>query len=84
MDERERDRFYTTPDATSDGDEYEVEPPDPDVIGAEERHGRDVAESARMSIDIDEIYREADRNRGRKSSSNGFATFDFAIKRSIY
>jgi hypothetical protein len=77
MDERERNKFYSASDATSDDDDYEVEPPDPDVVSAEDRHGRDVAESARLSIDIDEIYREADRNRGAEILEQWVRNFRF-------
>ncbi|HEX5472693.1 MAG TPA: hypothetical protein VFW73_12455 [Lacipirellulaceae bacterium] len=77
MDDRERDKFYSGSGAASDDDDYEVEPPDPDVISAEERHGREVAESARMSIDIDEVYREADRNRGAEILEQWVRNFRF-------
>jgi hypothetical protein len=80
MDERERDKFYSAPDASSDDGEYEVEPPDPDVVSAEDRHGQDVAESARLSIDIDEIYREADRNRGAEIIEQWFRNFHYRFQ----
>jgi hypothetical protein len=64
-DEIDRDRFYS-PDAEDDDSEYELEPPDPAVIAAEERRAREAVEATRVSIDIDEIYRDADRRRGRE------------------
>ena len=64
MDEPERDKFYTAPEATTDDDEYELEPPDPAVVSAQDSHGKNVSESARLAVDIDEIYREAERERG--------------------
>ncbi|HVT27710.1 MAG TPA: hypothetical protein VHE81_06800 [Lacipirellulaceae bacterium] len=79
MDERQRDKFYTAADATDDG-EYEVEPPDPDVVSAEDRQGRDVADAARLSIDIDEIYREADRNRGAEIIEKWVRNFRFRFQ----
>jgi hypothetical protein len=64
MDERERDKFYSPPDPTADDDaEYELEPLDPAIVDAEKRHAKVVAEQVKASIDIDEVYRDADRNR---------------------
>jgi hypothetical protein len=80
MDERERNKFYSTPDATTDDGEYEIEPPDPNVLSAEDRHGQHVAESARQSIDIDEIYREADRNRGAEILEEWVRNFRFRFE----
>ena len=40
MDDRERDKFYSSAsDDADDGDEYEVEPPDAHVLADEERRG---------------------------------------------
>src|SRR5262249_19563696 len=60
--------------------EYEVEPPDPDVLSAEDRHGQHVAKDARLSIDIDEIYREADRNRGAEIVEQWARNFRFRFE----
>jgi uncharacterized membrane protein YecN with MAPEG domain len=47
-----------------DDSEYELEPPDADVLAAEERRAKAAIEATRRSIDIDEIYREDSRDRG--------------------
>jgi hypothetical protein len=47
-----------------DDAEYELEPPDADVLAAEERRAKAAIEATRRSIDIDEIYREDSRDRG--------------------
>ena len=75
MDERERDKFYSPP-APGD-DEYELEPLDPTIVAAEERHAKEVAEQVRSSIDIDEVYREAERNRGAEILENWFRNFKY-------
>jgi hypothetical protein len=64
--------------------DYELEPPDPDVIAAEERRAREAVEGSRMSIDIDEIYRESDRRQGNEIlddwARNFRAGFRFQVK----
>lgn len=77
MDDRERDKFYTPPDPTDDDGEYELEPLDPAVVSAEKRHAKEVAEQVRASIDIDEVYREADRNRGTEILENWARNFHY-------
>lgn len=47
-----------------DDSDYELEPPDADVLAAEERRAKAAIEATRRSIDIDEIYREESRDRG--------------------
>lgn len=64
MKPHERDEFYLSqPDAEDDGEEYELEPPDPEVVAAQERRGRETIEASRTAIDIDDIYRDAGRQR---------------------
>jgi hypothetical protein len=66
MDSRDRDRFYSSSSADNgddDIDEYELEPPDSTVLAAEERRAKEVIESSQASIDINEIYRDAGRQR---------------------
>jgi hypothetical protein len=77
MDQREQDKFYSPPDPTDDDAEYELEPLDPAVVSAEERHAKEVAEHVRESIDIDEVYREAERNRGTEIVENWFSNFHY-------
>jgi hypothetical protein len=63
MDSRDRDKFYLSVPDDDNGDDYEIEPPDADVIAAEERRGQEAIEASKVSIDIDEIYRDAGRQR---------------------
>lgn len=78
MNPRERDDFYlSTPKDADDGDEYELEPPDPEVIAAEERHARQVIDASQATIDIDEIYQDAGRQRSEEILENWFRDFKF-------
>jgi small-conductance mechanosensitive channel len=77
MDERDRDKFYTPSDPTPDDDEYELEPLDPAIVNAEKRHAKEVAEQVRASIDIDEVYRDAERNRGTEILENWARNFHY-------
>jgi hypothetical protein len=80
MNDPERDKFYSAPDTSEDDGEYELEAPDPTVVDADERRGREVAEAARAAIDIDEIYREADRNRGAEIVESWVRNFRFQFR----
>jgi hypothetical protein len=60
-DDLNRDKFYGH--QADDDDELELEPPDPDVLAAEKRRGEDAMAELNRTIDIDEIYREAERSR---------------------
>jgi len=64
----------------NDDDEYELEAPDPEVIAAEERRNRELVETARQAIDIDDIYREADRNRGAEILEEWARNFRFRFQ----
>jgi hypothetical protein len=77
MDERERDKFYSPPDPTGDDEDYELEPLDPAIASAEKRHAEQVAEQVRASINIDEVYREADRSRGTEIIENWARNFHY-------
>jgi len=77
MDERERDKFYSPPDPTGDDEEYELEPLDPAIASAEKRHAEQVAEQVRASIDIDDVYREANRHRGEEIVENWLRNFHY-------
>jgi Flp pilus assembly protein TadB len=44
-----------------DGGDYELEPLDPDVIASEERRTREILESADAHVDVDALYREAEK-----------------------
>lgn len=82
MDNRDRDDFYLSKpkDDADEGDEYELEPPDADVIAAEERRGNEAVEATRASIDIDEIYRDSDRQRSDEILQNWFRDFKFGFR----
>jgi hypothetical protein len=62
-DDIDRDRIYTA-DVDDDDAELELEPPDAEVIAAEERRAKEVVEASLMSVNIDEIYRDADSREG--------------------
>jgi hypothetical protein len=80
MDERERDKFYSPPEVTPDDEEYELEAPDPAILSAEKRHAQEVAEQVRASIDIDEIYRDAERSRGTEIIENWVRNFQYRFQ----
>jgi hypothetical protein len=61
-DDLDRDRFYAS-DADDDGDEYELEGPDPEVLAAEERRKAEAIAALERTIDINEIYREVEHSR---------------------
>ena len=77
MDERDRDKFYSPPDLTVDDGEYELEPLDPKIVAADQRHAKEVAEQVKASIDIDEVYRDADRNRSTEILENWLRNFKY-------
>jgi hypothetical protein len=81
MDDAERDKFYaSSPKEADEGDEYELEPPDPDVLAGEQRRAQETMESTRMSVDIDEIYREVERERGGEILENWLRNFRFRFQ----
>jgi hypothetical protein len=77
MEDRERDKFYSPPEPTPDDEEYELEPLDPSIVSAEERHAKQVGELVRTSIDIDEVYSDAERNRGTEIVENWARNFRY-------
>jgi len=82
MDSRDRDKFYSSNAGNTDdddGDEYELEPPDAEIIAAEERRGNEAIEASRTRIDIDEIYRDADRQRSEEILQNWFRNLKFGF-----
>jgi hypothetical protein len=65
MDDPTRDNTTSSTSDDSVGDaDYELEPPDADVLAAEERRAKEAIEATLTSIDIEEIYREESRDRG--------------------
>jgi hypothetical protein len=77
MDEPDRDKFYSAPDPADDDDEYELEPLDPAVVSAEKRRAEEVAEGVRSSIDIDDVFRDAERSRGTEILENWARNFHY-------
>jgi len=75
MDDPERDKFYSPP--PSDDEELELEPPDESIA---ERQKQAALDAIRSSIDIDEIYREADRDRGGEILENWIRDFRFRFQ----
>jgi hypothetical protein len=65
MDDPNRDKTTSSSsDDSADDSDYELEPPDADVLAAEERRAKEAIDATLTSIDIEEIYREESRDRG--------------------
>lgn len=61
-DDVNRDAFYATGSEEPDDDaDYELEPPDPDVLSSEQRLAAERMAAAARSIDVDELMREDHR-----------------------
>lgn len=82
MNSRDRDEFYLSKPAAGndDGEDYELEPPDAEVIAAEAERGREAIEASRANINIDEIYRDAGRQRSEEILENWFKDFQFKFR----
>ncbi len=63
-----------------DDADYELEPPDAEVLAAEERRGKETIETTLASIDIDEIYREQGRDRGGEILESWTRDFKFRFQ----
>lgn len=80
MKESERDQFYSPPQPPSDGgddDEFELEPPDETI---NERRRQDALETITRTIDVDEIYRQADHDRGTEILEEWVRNFRFRFQ----
>jgi len=77
MDERDREKFYSREETPSDDDEYELDLPDPVV---EENRRKAARESVDPTIDIDDIYRESDRDRGAEIIENWVSNFRYQYR----
>jgi hypothetical protein len=64
-DDLDRDKLYSAGGGADDDDgaDYELEPPDPELLAAEKRRAAEALEIHKKSIDIDEIYRDFDARR---------------------
>jgi hypothetical protein len=83
MNSRDRDEFYLSKATNADGDDgddYELEPPDAEVLAAEERRGREAIDATHATIDIDEIYRDAGRQRADELLESWFKDFRFRFR----
>jgi hypothetical protein len=78
MDNRERDKFYSSAD--EDDEEYELEPPDAEVTAAAERNAREIVEASEARIDIDEIYRDAGQQRSDEILEKWVRDFKFGFR----
>jgi hypothetical protein len=78
MNNPERDKFYRDPPSPpSDDDEYELEEPDPAV---EEARRQAVLQSLEHTIDINEVYREAERDRAGEILNDWVRNFRFQYR----
>jgi hypothetical protein len=78
-DNLDRDKFYSSVDDDSDA-EYELEPPDPEVLAAEERRAKEVVAATERSIDIDQIYRDAEHSRSTEILNDWVRNFRFQFQ----
>lgn len=88
-DDLDRDKFYGSD--VDDDAELELEPPDPDVLDAEKRRGEEAVAEVKRTIDIDEIYRDAEHSREVEILEGWLqglrvkgAGFQFQIKHLLY
>jgi hypothetical protein len=78
MDDSERDKFYSPPrPAEDEDDELELEEPDEAV---EERRRQDILAAQPPQIDVDEIYREAERDYGGEILETWVRNFRLGIE----
>lgn len=80
MDQREREHFYT-PEDDDDDAELELEAPDPELIAREQNRAKEAIEAHKMAIDIDELYRESDRDRAQELLEKWTKGFDLSSYR---
>jgi hypothetical protein len=87
MDHRDRDKFYSPPSKPNDDDDddgdYELEPPDPEILANEVKRAKDAIDATNATIDIDEIYRDASQQRSDEILQNwfrGLRGFRFQVK----
>jgi hypothetical protein len=74
------DFVLTTPDNPDEDGELELEPPDPEVLAAEERRAKQSIHATHAAIDIDEIYREVDHDRSREILEDWAKDFRFRFR----
>lgn len=77
MDDRDREKFYTAPENSPDDGDLELEPLDE---AADERRKKAALDAIDSKINIDDIYREAERNRGSEILENWIRNFRFRFQ----
>jgi hypothetical protein len=90
MDDLNRDKLYASPadGPDSDDSELELEPPDPEVLAAEQLRAAEAIDAHRASIDVNAVYRDLDAHRDSEILSSwtqrlrGFrpSQFQFQVK----
>jgi hypothetical protein len=78
MNNADRDKFYGFEE--DDDVEYEVEPPDADVIAAEKRRAQEDMALSELSIDVDEIYRARSGHRDLTFDPKSIGKFHFQFR----
>jgi hypothetical protein len=84
MNDADRARFYGPggDEWGDDGQDYELEPPDAEVLAAEGRRAKETMIESSLAVDVDEFYRELDSRHdiafGRKTGDA--KRFQFQIK----
>ena len=79
MSDIDRDQFYAD-NEWDDSMEYEVEPPDPDVLAAEDRRAKEIVAATQLSIDVDELYRKHDERHDREFLDELIGKFHFRFR----
>lgn len=75
-DDLDRDKMYTAGGDDLDPDaEFELEPPDAEVLASEQRRAAEAINAHRKAIDINEVYRDLDANRDSEIVEEWLARF---------
>jgi len=80
MDDTQREKNSGAPSEQPEEGDYELEPPDAEVLAAEERRAREAIEASNMAIDIDEIYRDLNQDHGREILESWWLNFRFRFQ----
>ncbi len=80
MTDLDRDKFSASDAEDDDSAEYEVEPPDPEVLANERRRAEEVIAESRQAIDIDAIYRDLEDHRGEDFLGEWTRDFRFRFR----
>lgn len=82
MSDLDRDKFYSAGSEDDESDDYELEPPDAEVLAHEQRRAQESIDAARRAIDIDQIYRDTCERSGEEIFGEWFKNrrFQFQTK----